>query len=60
MQEKMIMHEKGDFFVLKIGTGYEVLENKLTHSVTDSVYAPNDDGLSLAIARCEYLGGRTK
>jgi len=30
----------------------------LTHSVADSSYPATDDGLSLAIARCDYLEKR--
>ena len=58
--EKQIMHEApgGKFWVLRTGSGYCVMENKVTHSEGDGIEYPlNDDGKSIAIAYCNY---RTK
>ena len=37
---------------------YTVYLTGITHSTSDSSYALNEDGLSLAIARAEYLEKR--
>lgn len=54
-RESDIMHENGDFWVLRERKTYVVCRNVGTHSVTDSAYDRNPDGLSIAIARCDYL-----
>lgn len=56
--EKNITHENGAYFVLKTKTSYDVMVNGLTHSLLDSAYPLDDDGLSLAKARANYLAGR--
>lgn len=37
---------------------YTVFINTITHSVSDSSYSLDDDGLSIAIARCDYMNKR--
>lgn len=55
MHEKDIIHENGDFFVLKVKDIYEVRRNAGSVSVGDSGYLD----ASIAIARCDYLAKRT-
>ncbi len=58
--EKCIKHESPGcgVWVLDTGKSYDVMVVGLTHSTTDSSYARTDDGLSIAIARCDYLHRR--
>lgn len=58
MREADIMHENGPYWVLRERDGYMVLKSGVTHSVSDSTYAKTADGLSIAIARANYLAGR--
>lgn len=58
MREKDIVHENGRYWVLKDRLAYTVYRAEVTHSVADSSYAPNAEGLSIAIARCDYLAKR--
>ena len=55
-----IMHEAGDFWVCRNPRDYTVYRNGSTHAVADSTYERTPDGLSLAIARCDYLAERYK
>jgi len=59
MQESDIMHETpcGKFWVGrdKRQSAYIVYKVGPTHSTSDSGYHLNDDGLSIAIARADYL-----
>ena len=57
LKESDIMHENSGYWVLKDhkNRSYTVLKSGLTHSTADSSYELNDDGLSIAIARCNYL-----
>lgn len=57
MKEKDIKHESGDFWIGDNGNAYTVYRaNTAVHySTPDSSYARTDDGLSIAIARCDYL-----
>jgi hypothetical protein len=55
MRELDIVHENGDYWVAKEKAAYTVYKAGVTHSVSDSSYAKDADGLSLAIARCNYL-----
>jgi hypothetical protein len=55
MKESDIKHEAGRFWVLDHKTGYSVMTAGVTHSTTDSTYARTPDGLSIAIARANYL-----
>jgi hypothetical protein len=53
--EKDIVHENGTFWVLREAKRYLVMKNGATHSVSDSAYPRTVSGLSVAIARCDYL-----
>lgn len=61
-KESDIMHENGKAWVLRDRgqKAYAVCISGVTHSVTDSAYPMDDDGLSLAIARCNYLAKYSK
>ena len=54
-KEKDIKHEAGRFWVLDTGKAYAVMVTGVTHSTSESAYERTDDGLSLAVARCNYL-----
>jgi hypothetical protein len=58
--ESDIAHEVGKFWVLRDRPqkAYAVCISGITHSVVDSAYELNEDGLSIAIARCNYLANR--
>lgn len=56
--EADIMHENGDFWVAREHRCYVVYAAGITHSISDSAYAKTPDGLSIAIARCNYLAKR--
>lgn len=60
MTEADIAHENGKYWVFKDKRQkrYTVFKAGITHSVSDSAYALDEDGLSLAIARCNYLARR--
>lgn len=58
-KESQIIHEKGQYWVLDTGKAYQVMAIKVTHSETDSAYERSNDGLSIAIARCNYLAKRS-
>jgi hypothetical protein len=58
MKESDIVHEKGDYWVAKERTAYTVYKSGATHSVSDSSYSKDADGLSIAIVRCDYLTRR--
>lgn len=55
IREIDIKHEAGKYWVLSTRDAYTVFKTGLTHSVSDSAYAHTPDGLSIAIARCNYL-----
>ena len=57
-KEKDIIHENGRFWVLKDKRVYVVLVSGVTHSIKESAYPLNDDGLSTAKFRCDYLAKR--
>lgn len=60
MRESDIMHEVGNYWVGRYkekGT-YIVFKIGPTHSTSDSAYDLTPDGLSIAIARCDYLASR--
>lgn len=50
-----IVYELGQFWVFKGKDAYYVMENGVTSSTSDSAYALDPDGLSIAIARVKYL-----
>ena len=56
--EARIRHENGAFWVWEDKDAFTVYRAGVTHSTPDSSYAPTDDGLSLAIYRCDYLAKR--
>jgi len=58
MTERDIIHQNGDFWVAKSRISYTVFRTKLCVSTSDSAYSPDADGLSLALARCNYLAKR--
>jgi hypothetical protein len=60
MRESDIKHENGKYFVLKNKqqNAYFVMKVGIIHSESDSAYSLNEDGLSIAIARCNYLASR--
>ena len=58
MRERDIMHEAGPFWVGRGPNGFTVYRSGATHSVPDSTYALTLDGLSIAMARCDYLAAR--
>lgn len=61
MKESDIKYEKGDYWVAAVDKKqYTVYKSGITHSTSDSSYPFTDDGLSLAIARCNYLAKRQK
>lgn len=55
MTESDIVHENGDYWVAREKDRYTVYKSGITHSVGDSSYRKDADGLSIAIARCGYL-----
>lgn len=59
MRESDIVHEAGNYWVCREPRAYTVYcANPLHYSVADSSYRKDADGLSLAIARCNYLAKR--
>ena len=57
VKESQIVHEAGRAWVARLSDSYVVFVCGVTHSVSDSFYAKDVDGLSIAIARANYLGG---
>lgn len=59
-KESDIAHENGCFWVLKDAKRgrYTVMRATSTHSESESAYRLDADGLSVAIARCDYLATR--
>jgi hypothetical protein len=55
MTERDILLDLGTYWVGRTKGSYTVYRTGLTHSTPDSSYAPDADGLSIAIARAEYL-----
>ena len=60
MSEKNIKYENGIFWVKDNKIDYTVYKADVTHSIADSSYPHDADGLSLAIARCNYLFKKRK
>jgi hypothetical protein len=56
--ESDIVHEHGDYFVLRNHGIYTVYLGGAVTACADSSYAGTPDGLSIAIARCNYLAMR--
>jgi len=59
-REEDIEHENGKVWVLRDRPekAYAVCVSAGTHSTVDSAYRLDPDGLSIAIARCDYLAKR--
>lgn len=55
-----IKHENGDFWVLDMGDSYAVLKIGVSYSTSNSFYPHNEDGLSIAMAYCDYLAQKQK
>jgi hypothetical protein len=60
MRESDIAYENGDYWVAREKDRYTVYQSGITHSVSDSAYRKDADGLSIAIARCDYLARSRK
>jgi hypothetical protein len=61
MNEADIMHESGQFWVCRERNAYTVYvpyRGGSMASESDSSYAKTTDGLSIAIARCNWLAKR--
>lgn len=62
LTEEDIVHENGNFWVAREADNkppaYIVYKAGPTHSTPDGGYPLNADGLSIAIARCDYLAKR--
>lgn len=63
MKEVDIVHEAGPFWVARDTTAqgvacYAVYRNGEVCSAGDSAYSRSEDGLSIAIARADYLAKR--
>ena len=56
--EKDIKHQNGKCWVLDEKDSYGVYIDGITHATSDSHYYHTADGLSIAIARCDYLAKR--
>ena len=60
-KENQIRHENGNYWVCEDkGEAYTVYKAGITHSKADSSYPHTPDGLSIAIARCNYLAKRER
>lgn len=55
MREADIIYESGRYWVARQKDAFVVYVTGLTHSKSDSAYAKNPAGQSIAIARCDYL-----
>lgn len=62
MTEQDIIIENGSYWVGRDRQAkqYVVYKTGVTHSVADSAYAMNEDGLSIAVYRCNYLAAKEK
>lgn len=60
MRESDILYENGEYWVCRNrrANTLVVFKTGATHSVSDSAYCNNPNGLSIAIARCDYLAKR--
>lgn len=58
IRESQIKHSAGRYWVLDTRRDYSVMCDGLTHAESDSSYARTPDGLSIAIARADYLAKR--
>ena len=58
MKESDILYSNGGAWVCKLNNAYYVIVDGVTHATSDSAYAPDVDGFSIAKARCDYLARR--
>lgn len=59
MRESDILHQNGPYWVGRTRESYTVYREGVTHSTPDSSYQQTPDGLSIAIARADYLARRS-
>lgn len=55
MRKPDIMHANGEYWVGWQVDAYVVYRDGPTNATSESVFHKDADGLSIAIARCEYL-----
>lgn len=55
MREQQIVYELGEYWVADANGQYTVYRNGATAARADSSYPRTPDGLSLAVARAQYL-----
>lgn len=55
MREPDILHANGEYWVGQQAGDYVVYRDGPTHATSDSAFHKDADGLSIAIARCDYL-----
>jgi len=60
MKSQNIIYENGKYWIGKIDNSYTVFKIGVTHSTSDSSYSMDEDGLSIAIRRCDYLAKSKK
>ena len=60
ISESKIRHENGSFWVWESKESYTVMKNGAVYATTDSSYPADEDGLSLAVYRCDYLAKRER
>jgi hypothetical protein len=60
MKESQIVFDSGPVWVWKGPESYTVFRASPVYSNPDSSYEPTPDGLSIAIARAEYLTKKAK
>jgi hypothetical protein len=53
-----IIYELGQYWVGDTGKHYTVFKIGVTHSILDSSYRRDKNGLSVAVARCDYIANR--
>lgn len=58
LKARGILDEMDGFYVARTGNAYTVFRPTATAARSDSSYPLTDDGLSLAVARMEYLANR--
>jgi hypothetical protein len=60
LKERDIKYETKTHWVADLGDSYAVFKIGVTCSASDSFYNHDDDGLSIAVARCKYLSKRVR
>lgn len=59
IKEKDIKHENGSYWVLDTQDSYTVMKIDTTHSISVQSFKCDADGLSCAIAYCNFLAKRS-